>query len=243
MRRAIAQYGNTFHRAIALCLCATAITLSGCRGTTGPDVPSAATSLAFAAGDRLVFDGWTTNVWGYTLDSSKTRRTWDILTATATAGAYHDAIMIREEILHLNTSTTIVDTFLLRATAEGYVLRYGFLAELVKQREGRVIPERWDTLAIVNARSWTVGTLDSAGQMNVNASVPAQEDYFSVEVNGVSSIFPARRVEMESELLEYAFWFSTTPPCFPRFEEAPNPANELWRGSLLILRQLQLAPR
>jgi hypothetical protein len=151
--------------------------------------------------------------------------------------------MIREEILHVTTNTTTVDTFLLRLTAEGYVLRYGFLADLVKRREARVIPRRWDTLVVQDARFWTVGALDSAGQMNVRASVPAAEDYFNVDVNGVSSIFAARLVEMDNEQLQYAFWFSTNPPCFPRFEEAPDPINNISNGSLLLLRQLRLAPR
>jgi hypothetical protein len=239
--RAIAPCGNTVHRTIALCFFAAAFTLFGCRGTNSPDEPAA--GFVLAAGDRLVYDGWTTNVWGYTLDSSKTRRTWDVLTTTSSGGGYNDAVMIREEILRLTSNTTTVDTFLLRLTPEGNVLRYGFLADLVKRREARVIPPRWDTLAVPDARFWMVGVMDSAGQMNVSASVNAKEDYFNVEVNGVSSIFAARLVEMESESLQYAFWFSTNPPCFPRFEEAPDPVNGIPNGSLLLLRQLRLAPR
>jgi hypothetical protein len=241
MRRAIARCDNAFHWAIALCLFAAP--LSGCRNTESPEESSLTTTPVFKAGDRLIFDGWTTNLYGYTLDTSKARHTWDVLTVTASAGGFNDVIMVREEILHLKTSATAVDTFLLRVTSEGLLLRYGFLAELVKQRESRVIPERWDTLAVLNASVWTVGPLDSAGRTSVTASAPPQDDYFNVEVDGLSSIFSARRVEMESDQLEYALWVSASPPCFPRFEEGPSPFSEVWKGSLLVLRQLQLAPR
>lgn len=190
-----------------------------------------------------MYDGWTLNSWGFSVDSTKTRQTWNVLQSGASAGGSADAIMIREAIVSLRTGATAVDTFFLRVTEDGSLLRYGFLADLVKRREQRLIPPRWDTLAILNARFWTVGVLDSAGLQTVTASVPVLEEYFQVEVNGVSSIVTARRIEMEHELFAAALWLSTTPPCFPRIEEAPDPLNDIPHGSLCILQQASLAPR
>jgi hypothetical protein len=243
MRRAIARRSERLHRTIALSCALAALSLTGCRETTSPGEPAAPDSFVLVAGDRLVYDAWLTNFWGYTLDSSRTQRTWKVLSTGVTRGGYHDAIMIREEILHVRTATTSADTFLLRTTPEGYVLRFGFLADLVLRRQGREIPRRWDTLAVLNAQSWRVGTIDSAGQEGVRASVPLEDDYFSVQVDSVSSIFSAHRIMLDDTFLQYAFWISTAPPCFPRFEEITDPYDIITTGSIMILREVHLAPR
>jgi hypothetical protein len=243
MDRAIARRSRAWQRAIALCCALAALSLPGCRDTTSPDESAAPASFVLVAGDRLVYDVWATNYWGYILDSSRTQRTWNVLSTAATGGGSHDAIMIREEILRVRTGTTTADTFLLWVTPEGNVLRFGFLADLVLRRQGREIPRRWDTLAVLEAHAWMVGTVDSAGQEGVHASVPPDQDYFNVEVNSVSSIFAARRILMDSDYLQYAFWISTAPPCFPRFEEVSDPYDLISTGSVMILREVHLAPR
>ncbi len=151
--------------------------------------------------------------------------------------------MVREQILRVSTNTATADTFLLRLAPGGSVLRYGFLADLVLRREGRTIPRRWDTLAISDVQSWTVGALDSAGEISVRASAPGDEDYFNVQVDSISSIFAARRIDLYGETLQSTLWISTGPSCFPRFEEEPDPFNDIATGSLLLLRELRLAPR
>lgn len=191
----------------------------------------------------MVYDGWVLNAVGFPVDSTRTRRTWEVLSTTVGGGGYSDAIMVREHILRVSNSTATADTFFLRLTAEGTVLRYGFLADLVLRREGRAIPRRWDTLAISDVQSWTVGALDSAGQIRVRASAPGDEDYFDVQVDSASSIFAARRIELFGESLQYTFWISASPSCFPRMEEEPDPFNAIATGSLLLLRELHPAPR
>jgi hypothetical protein len=243
MDRAIARRSGTLHRAIALCCALAALPVAGCRDTNSPDESAAPIAFALVAGDRLIYDAWLTNYWGYTLDSTRTQRTWSVLSTGATGGGYYDAIMVREEILRVGTVTTSADTFLLRVTPEGYVLRFGFLADLVRRRQGREIPQRWDTLAVPDAQSWRVGAIDSAGQEGVTASVPTEDDYFNVQVDSVSSIFAARRILMDNEYLECAFWISTAPPCFPRFEEASESYDIISTGSVMILREVHLAPR
>jgi len=242
-RRAIVPCGNAFRQTIALCVLAFLIMLPACRPASAPEERTSPVPLAFAAGDRLLYDGWTLNAWGYTVDSTKTRRTWDIVRTAASAGGSSDAIMIREESFSLRTGITTVDSFFLRVTDNGSLLRYGFLADLVRRREKRILPPRWDTLDVPAARVWTVGVLDSAGEQKVTASVTVQEEYFKLDVDSVSSIVTARRIEMEYSLFEVALWLSSTPPCFPRLEEAPDPLEDIPYGSLLILRKVSLAPR
>lgn len=237
--RAIAPWSGMLQRAVALCVLAAGLPFAGCRSTEGPGEPPA--QFGFTAGDRMVYDGWALNVLGFTIDSTRTRITWEILSTTASVAGYSNSIMVGERALRLSNNTVTADTFFLRLTPGGSVLRYGFLADLVRRREGRTIPRRWDTLAVPDLQFWTVGTMDSAGEMVESATAPGNEDYFNVLVDSVSSIFAARRVEMDGERLQATLWISSNPSCFPRLEEEPDPYNGITEGSLLILRELRQA--
>ncbi len=230
-------------RAVALSLVAAGFCLSGCRGTDGPGEQPTAIPFALSTGDRMIYDGWMLNGLGFTIDSTRTQRTWEVLSTTASAGGYTNVTAIREQILVLSNNTTTADTFFLRLTPEGSVLRYGFLADLVRRRENRIISWYWDTLSVPDESSWTVGTLDSAGQIVESATAPGTEDYFNVLVDSISSIFAARRIEMDSERLQFFLWISTSPSCFPRLEEDPDPLDDIDTGSLLLLREIRHANR
>lgn len=241
--RAIARWSNMLQRAVALCFLAAGLSLSGCRGPGSPEEITVPARFTLVTGDRLVYDGWVLDALGFLVDSTRTRCTWDVVSTAASGGGYSNAIMVREEILRVSTSRVTADTFYLRLTPGGSVLRYSFLADLVRRREGRTIPRRWDTLSVSDVQSWAVGALDSAGQIREGASVIGDNDYFNVQVDSVSFIFAARRIDMEGETLQYTLWISTAPSCFPRLEEAPDPLNNIATGSLLLLRELRLAPR
>ncbi len=228
-------------RAIALLVLATALTLSGCRGTDLPGEQPTATPFSPTAGDRMIYDGWTLDGLGFTIDSTRTQRTWEVLSTTASGGGYTGVVSIREEILRVSDNTATTDTFLLRVTPEGSVLQYGFLAGLVRRREDRTIPPHWDTLSVPDESSWTVGMLDSAGQVLEGATAPGNEDYFNVLVDSLSSIFAARRIEMDSDRLQFVLWISASPSCFPRLEEEPDPLDGIYTGSLLLLREVRRA--
>ncbi len=241
--RAIARRSTRLQRAVALSFFAAGLSLPGCRGTEIPGEQPTATRFALTAGDRMIYDGWTLDGLGFTIDSTRTLRTWDVLSTTAIGGGYSNVIAIREQILRVSNNSAAADTFLLRLTPEGSVLRYGFLADLVWRRENRSIPPQWDTLSVPDEANWTVGTLDSAGGILESATAPGNEDYFNVLVDSVSSIFSARRIEMDGETLQFVLWISASPSCFPRLEEDPDPIDGINYGSLLLLREVRHATR
>lgn len=239
--RAIARWSEMLQRAVALSILTAGLSLPGCRGTEGPGEQPTATPFALTAGDRLIYDGWTLDRLGFTVESTRTQHTWEVLSTTASGGGYSNVTAIREQILLASNNTATADTFLLRLTPEGSVLQYGFLANLVRRREDRIIPWQWDTLSVPDEPSWTVGSLDSAGQIIESATAPGNEDYFNVLVDSVPSIFAARRIEMDSERLQFFLWISTSPSCFTRLEEDPDPLDDINTGSLLLLREVRHA--
>ncbi len=239
--RAIARWSEMLQRAVALPLLVAGLSLSGCRGPEGPGELPAVPPFALTAGDRMIYDGWMLDGLGFTIDSTRTQRTWEVLSTTASAGGYSNVTEIREKILLVSNNTATADTFFLRLTPGGSILRYGFLADLVQRREDRIIPRNWDTLSVPDESSWTAGTLDSARQITVSATAPGNEDYFNVLMDSISSIFAARRIEMDGERLQLFLWISTSPPCFPRLEEEPDPLDDITTGSLLLLREVRHA--
>src|SRR5512147_811113 len=76
--RAIERYGEWSRRAIALLFF---LPFSGCRDVEPIHPPPDGAAFVLLAGDRFVYDVWTTNIWGTPLDTSLTRMEWEVLSS------------------------------------------------------------------------------------------------------------------------------------------------------------------
>jgi hypothetical protein len=219
------------------------IAFAGCRDSQSPEPTTPLPSILFNAGDRFIYDGWITDRYGYPYDSLSFRRVWDVLATNVTRDGFADVVVLRDSSLFLVIDSIVVDTLYLRMNRNGQVYWYGFLADLIGRREHRSAGKRWDPLILFGETAWTVGVLDSAGQQPLVAQFAAQQDYFAVKINNVSTAFPSWRIEMNGETLDYFLWASNSPACLPRLEEDPDPLSGVYSGSLLLLREVILAPR
>jgi hypothetical protein len=210
---------------------------AGCRDSQSPDLTTPLPSVLFNAGDRFIYDGWITDLYGYPSDSLSFHRVWDVLATNVRRDGFTDVVVIRDSSLFFVIDSIVVDTFYLRMNTSGQVFWFGFLSDLIARREHRSTVKQWDPLIRFGETAWTVGMLDSAGQQPLVGQFAAQPDYFAVKINNVSTAFPSWRIEMNGETLDYFLWASTSPACFPRLEEDPDPFNGINAGSLLILRQ------
>jgi hypothetical protein len=210
----------------------------------GP-VPSPAFRLSVSTGDRFLYDGWDFDWYGYRIDSTVARHTWQVLSTAGQVGGFRDVIIITDSIVTRATSALHLDTLYFRSTTDGSLYRFGFLAALMFRREKRVIQPAWDLLTFPGAGSsgsWTVGPTDSLGTEIVNGQIAAGEDYLDATVNGTHSAFPARRCDLLGPSLEYYLWIADSPSCLPRMEEYPGPSDESAHGSVLVLSEVVTAP-
>lgn len=218
-------------------------TFEGCRDSQSPELTTPLPSILFKVGDRFIYDGWITDRYGYPSDSLSLHRVWDVLATNVKRDGFTDVVVLHDSSLFFVIDSIVVDTLYLRMTTDGRVYWYGFLSDLIGRREHRLVGKQWDLLIRFGETAWTVGTLDSAGQQPLVGQFAAQPDYFAVKINNVSTAFPSSRVEMNGETLDYFLWASDSPACFPRLEEDPDPFSGINSGSLLLLREVILAPR
>lgn len=243
LRGVIERFEQRAYRAFILTSISLLLSFIGCRDTQSPEASLLTRTLQFRPGDRFIYDGWVTDRYGVPLNSFKSQHIWDVLSTSSQRSGFNDVVVIRDSISSLSTGSTLIDTVFLRAGTNGEIFRYGFLAELLARREGLQVPKSWDRIAWFGTLGWTVGSLDSAGQLPLTAQFGQQKDYFEVKLNGISTVFPADRVEMSGETLDYFLWLSDAPACFPRWEEAADPFDNIINGSLLVLREATIAPR
>ncbi len=233
---AINRCGWWTRRAIALLFFLPAI---GCREVEAPETAPQEATFVLLPGDRFVYDVWTTSVWGAALDTSLTRTEWEVL-ASDPGGT--GIVTIARTRTPLPPRPASRDTFALRSTPDGRIQWKGFLAELIARREQRSIPVRWDTLAELQGSSWRVGSIDSSGEDRITGSYASGPSYVNLEIDGDPLILPARHIELTAHSLEYDLWVSSSPPCFPLWEEFTESYLGIMQGSRGILREAFFVP-
>jgi hypothetical protein len=192
---------------------------AGCRSESFTEVPGSGTRpvVTFTAGDTFVYDRWDLDQYGYRIGASKRPDIWQVArTGMQIYGASNVTVVID------SLDPQRVDTLLFCFGADGSVAQYGFLAGLVRLMGGRTITPGWDVLLSGEgspSSGWIVGVADASGTDVVYGSLSPAQDYFSVLVNGKPTIYPAYRVQLSGQTVEYIFWIAGNPPSFPWFRE------------------------
>jgi hypothetical protein len=120
------------------------------------------------------------------------------------------------------------DTLLFRVSADGDLYEWGYLAGALKRWEARTIPPAWDRIAAFSLGSstpWVVGTADSTGEVQVIGNIVTDPDFFQVNVNNVSTVYSAYRVDISGDDLEISLWLADNPfsiPQISRYVLAPS---------------------
>ena len=159
------------------------------------------------------------NTAGRSQGSDRHRR-WTVLSTGVSTLGYDDVTLVGD------SSESGPRTIAFRFTPEGDIYQHGYLADLVQNLEGRTIAPRWDLIAAYSKgwlASWTVGILDSGGTQVMTGSSSDEELFFTVTINGISTIAAAYPVVLSSPSLEGVLWVSEVPPAFMRVREERYP--------------------
>jgi hypothetical protein len=203
-------------RTLAL-LCILVGMIAGCREDETVTGPAAENSvvLNFTTGDFFVYERWALDEFGYRTGSVQGQESWRILQTGITAQGETGVTVVIDSVGALR-----FDTLLVRSTTSGDTYQFGFLARLVNQVSGRTIVPRWDLLLRSGPGSpsaWVVGVGDSTAGDTVYAQRVDAPDYFVVQLNGRSNVFPAYRVELNGVSLQFVLWVADAPSCFAGF--------------------------
>lgn len=209
-------------RAGASALCVILLAqVEACRDNgTGPSSqpPQTVAGLVFAPRDTLGFDAWDLDLFNYEIPSSHTTPVWRVYAVGDTFAGAGGVTSIAEY-----PTPARADTLRFRFLASGDIYQYGFIAGVVKRREGVRLSPSWDRIGAfslpTNAR-WSVGTVDSAGTDTLRGSVLGDQGYFIAEVNGVRTALHGFGVSLSSVDIDYTIVISDVPPAFLLVEES-----------------------
>jgi len=200
-----------------LCLCC--LLLAGCRQdapVAGPG-ESVQLRLRMSFGDQYRFDRWPLDQYGDPLSSGKLEELWRV---TQTGMAFQGQTGVT-----ILTDSGVGDppaTLYLQFTPSGALYQYGFLDRLLRQMGAGKTTPHWDQLLpseLQSGTSWVVGVADTAMEDTVYGSFTIVPEYFSARLNGVSNVFPAYRIDLQSAQIQYTFWVTDSPTCIPAFHE------------------------
>jgi hypothetical protein len=192
---------------------------AGCRhGETGTDAPELLPfTLSLPAGAKYAYDTWTLDQRSY--PTTKTTTSWRVLSTQETFEGKTGVTMIAD------STNARKDTLYLASTPAGDLYIHGFLARITRRRFGYQVTPQWDLVASFSAGkfgSWKVGAADSLGLDVVYGNVSGTTDYYTTTVDGVTEVFPTRRVDLAGETIYYSIWFSNSPNAIVRFLEEPD---------------------
>lgn len=184
-----------------------------CRNNDASTTPSRAIgfSFSFVAGDRFRYDLYDIDRYGFVVASSKRPVWWRV---AQTGASLHGAPAVT--VIVDSGLAASPDTVLLRMDAAGDLYRYGFLSEIRMLQGHPGLSETWDRVGAFSlgpATPWRVATID--GVLPIDAEIRSEQEYFTVLVNGQSTIFPAYRVDFTGATIDATCWFAERPPSIP----------------------------
>lgn len=181
--------------------------------------------LTFTPGDTFLYDAWVIDKYGYQLPFTRTRALWRVITVQNGIGGFSSVTTILDSASLLRDSALVLDTLSLAVGQNGDVYRYGFLARMARIRKQPPPPCLWDRIAalsIGSGTSWLVGYLDAGGKEPVYGRVSGAPELFSVQVNGVQTVYAGIRVDLSGPTFNYSYWLADAPTSFLHFTLEPG---------------------
>ena len=206
--------------------------LTGCR----EDPPVAAPIqqpqlyLHVNAGDSFSYVRWSLDQYGYIMENSAVPERWRVLQTGVPMLGDTDVVVVVDTI-----GTGSPETLLFRFTAAGEVYQYGFLSRVIREMGGGNISPQWDVLARSGqsvGSSWVAGVSDSVGTDTVYGQFTGDSKYFSVRLNGTSTVFTVYHVVLYSQRVQYDLWLTDSPSCMTTFQEGSTAAGNGFVASL-----------
>ena len=171
----------------------------------------------FTPGDVFLYDAIITDQYGYSIPSSRSKARWKVLNTGFTVPGIGTGTVFLDSASVLRDSASVYDTVTVAVAPNGDLYRQGFLATIARIRKLPPIPDSWDRIAVFSqgtGRSFFVGYMDTARTEPVYGSITGSTDLFAVQVKGQQVVFPAYRVEIGGEHIQYTFWVSDGPASF-----------------------------
>ena len=174
-------------------------------------------TFRFLPGDYFSFDNWQVDYVGR-IPSSYFRNSWTVADTGVTAlGRFHVTTII-DSTFDTTGHFTRRDTLYFQFDASGDVYQFGFLKNLIAERETLTLAPQWDRIAAFSLpleQSWEIARLDSTVGARTPETVYGRilrtREYVGVNLNDVLQAVFAYRIEVFKSNLDYTYWFVDSP--------------------------------
>jgi hypothetical protein len=181
----------------------------------------------------MVFDGWGLDPYNYLIPPSHTNPLWRVYAVNEAFAGAGDVTSIAE-YPDPGHSPAKPDTLRFRFLRSGDIYQYGFIAGVVKRRQGIRLVPAWDRIAAFSLptnATWAVGTADSAGTDTLRGTVAGDKGYYIAALNGVRTVFHGYEASLSSLDIDYTIIVSDVPPAVLFIQELSTPlANGYFRN-------------
>jgi hypothetical protein len=199
--------------------------LSGCREHLPSDAREPV-DIQFGLGlnNYFIYDNWRLDVYGSRIPSSKFRSSWTVTDTSAVVYGYPHVAIVADSTFARDMggadSLVRVDYRYFRTAPNGDVFEFGFVAQLLEQRDTILVSAQWDKLLSPSASnsSWVVETADSTVGTVYGSLFPSLE-IVGTTIDGVPSGVLAHHVQITGRNLALDLWFSGLPSALLRFRD------------------------
>ncbi|MBI5473365.1 MAG: hypothetical protein HY961_13555 [Ignavibacteriae bacterium] len=214
--------GNSIRRTLkssGVLLCVLATLFLSCReelplgGSQTTEVPP----FRFLSGDSFTFDNWLVDYTGR-IPSSYFRNSWTVVDTGATVFGRTPVTMVIDSTFETSGNLARRDTLYFQFTPSGDIYQYGFLKNLIAQRETLTIAPQWDRIAafsLPREESWVIARFDSSVGARTPETVYGRileaQEYVGVKLNDVLQAVLAYRIEILGPRLNYTLWLASSP--------------------------------
>ncbi len=179
-------------------------------------------TFRFLPGDYFSFDNWKMDYYGR-IPTSYFRNTWTVVDTSVTTLGRTRVTMVVDSTFDTTGHFTRRDTLYFQFAASGDVYQFGFLKNLIAERESLTLAPQWDRIAAFSLpleESWEIAHLDSTvgarTPKTVYGRILRTREYVGVKLNDVLQAVFAYRIEVFKSDLDYTYWFADSPTAIAR---------------------------
>jgi hypothetical protein len=190
---------------------------ASCRRELPIEATANGITVRFTPGSYYSYNNWLLS-YGYKDLRTQFRNSWTVLDSGKVLLGRRNVTVIRDSTFGTDGRLVRTDSVLFSQDGNGDFYQYGFLANLIAQRESLSIAPQWERIAafsVTTGSTWTVARLDTSNGLRqpqtVFGEIQTLKEYVGVTLNGAGQAILTCKVRITKPQLDYTFWLSDNP--------------------------------
>jgi hypothetical protein len=198
------------------------VLFASCRRELPVETAASAIAVRFTPESYYSYNNWLLS-YGFRDPRTQFRNSWTVLDTGKVLRGRRNVTVIRDSTFATDGRFVRADSVLLSHESNGDLYQFGFLSNLIAERESLSIAPQWERIAafsVTTGSSWIVARLDSSNGLRqpqtVFGEIQTLKEYVGVTLNGAEQAILTYKVRITKPKLDYTFWLSDTPGAIVR---------------------------